>query len=279
MNTFVKLLTSDRTAAGSVGFLAILVAVAVFAPLLAPYAPDSQDLASAKVPPCRAHLFGTDFQGSDVLSKMIYGSRQAVLITMGVGVVTVCFGFIIGLVAGYGGGWLDAGLMRAVDIVLAFPSLLLNIVLFAALGPGFGSLFLALTLSGWAPVARVTRALVLSLANAPYVTGARALGATARRIVVCHIVPGCMSTITVVFAMRAASALLAVSALNYLGLGDPRDTNAWGTMVNLGQFDIVTAWWWPLFPASAIALTVMAVNLLADALRDHLDPRMKVRAE
>ena len=279
MNGAARVITSNATAAGSLVFLALLVTTAFFSGWLTPYDPNMQDLSSAKIPPCPAHPLGTDFQGGDVLSKIVAGSRQVVAIALGVSLLTVAAGFLVGLVAGYRGGWVDAALMRTVDIMLAFPSLLLNIVLVAVLGAGFWSLFLALTLSGWAPVARITRSLVLSLAGTEYVACAKALGATGRRVLVAHIVPNCSSTIVIVFAMRAGTAVLGASALNYLGLGDPADTNAWGTMVNLGQYDIVTAWWWPLFPATAIALTVAAMNLLADALRDYLDPRMKAGME
>lgn len=278
MTAFTKGLRRDKLIVASSGFVATVVIAAIFAPWISPHDPVQQDLTAAKAPPSLEHPLGTDFQGSDVLSKVIFGSRQAVVIAVGVSGSTVIIGFALGLLAGYAGGRVDSVAMRAVDVMLAFPALLLNIILVALLGASLGSLFLSLTLTGWAGVARITRGLVIGLKNMPYVTGARAMGATGARIVVRHIVPNCASTITVVFAMRAGSALLGAGALGYLGLGDPSDTNAWGTMVNLGQYDIVTAWWWPVFPATALAALVVSVNFIADGLRDRLDPRMKERS-
>jgi len=263
----------NKVATMSLAFLIIVVATAVFAPCLAPYDPDAQDFTAARQAPSFSHPFGTDFQGSDVLSKIIYGARATVAVAFGVSTATVALGFLLGILAGYKGGLSETVIMRVVDVTLAFPALLLNIILVAILGAGFESLFLALTLTGWAAVARITRGLVISLANAQYVTSAHALGATGTRILLRHIVPNCASTIVIVFAMRAGATVLAAAGLNYLGLGDPQDTNSWGTMVNLAQFDIVTAWWWSLAPATAIALTVLAMNLIADAARDYLDPR------
>jgi peptide/nickel transport system permease protein len=277
MSAFAKAIRGEKLFVLSCGFLAIVTAAAIFAPSISPYDPAQQDLTAAKTSPSLAHPLGTDFQGGDVLSKVIFGSRQVVIIAAGVSASTVAIGFALGLLAGYIGGRVDTLTMRAVDVMLAFPALLLNIILVALLGASLESLFLSLTLTGWAGVARITRGLVIGLKNAPYVTGARAVGATGMRIVMRHIVPNCASTITVVLAMRAGSALLGAGALGYLGLGDPSDTNAWGTMVNLGQYDIVTAWWWPVFPATALAASVISINFIADGLRDRLDPRMKER--
>ena len=167
--------------------------------------------------------------------------------------------------------------MRVVDVMLAFPALLLNIILVAVMGAGLWSMFLALTLTGWTAVARIARGLALTVSNSPYCLAARALGATDTAIIARHIVPNCASTMVIVFAMRIGATILAAAGLNYLGLGAPSETNAWGTMVSLGQYDIVTAWWWPLAPATAIGLTVLSINLLADAARDWLDPRAQMR--
>jgi peptide/nickel transport system permease protein len=273
MRAISRFAAGNKAATMSLAFLIIVVVTAVFAPYLAPYDPDAQDFTAARHAPSLAHPLGTDFQGSDVLSKIIYGARPTVAVAFGVSTATVALGFLLGMLAGYRGGMSETIIMRVVDITLAFPALLLNIILVAILGAGFESLFLALTLTGWAAVARITRGLVISLANSQYVTSAHALGATGTRILLRHIVPNCASTIVIVFAMRAGATVLAAAGLNYLGLGDPQDTNSWGTMVNLAQFDIVTAWWWPLAPATAIALTVLAMNLIADAARDYLDPR------
>lgn len=277
MKTLFRFAGSSPTAAAGMLFLLAVVAAALLAPQIAPYDPDAQDLSAAREAPSSRHFLGTDFQGSDILSKIIYGTRPTLLIAVGVSAATLAIGFFLGTLSAWMGGIVDSAVMRTVDIMLAFPALLLNIILVAVLGAGMGSLFLALTLTGWAGVARISRGLVLGVSSSPYVESARALGARPARIIAAHVVPNCASTLIVVFAMRTGSTILAAAGLNYLGLGAPAETNSWGVMVSLAQYDIVTAWWWPLAPATAIALTVLSVNLIADAARDMLDPETRGR--
>jgi peptide/nickel transport system permease protein len=277
MKGLLRALGRDKPAAAGAAFLVLAAVAAVFAPWIAPYDPDGQNLAEARRPPSAAHPFGTDFQGADVFSKVIYGARPTLAVAVGVSILTVGAGFALGVVAAYRGGFFDRALMRIVDVMLAFPALLLNIILVAVMGAGLASMFLALTLTGWTSVARIARGVALTVATSPYCLAARALGAADASIVARHIVPNCASTMVIVFAMRVGATILAAAGLNYLGLGAPSETNAWGTMVSLGQYDIVTAWWWPLAPATAIGLTVLSVNLLADAARDWLDPRAQMR--
>jgi len=290
MTELVATARANKAASSGTAFLALVVIVALLAPYIAPFDPSAQDLSATRQPPSRHHLLGTDFQGADVLSKVIYGARPTLSVAVAVSVCTVIAGFILGTLAAWSGGWLDQAVMRVVDLMLAFPALLLNIILAAALvprqretagmrliDPATLSLFLALTLTGWAAVARISRGLVLSLMASQYVVSARALGATGVAIVMRHVVPNAASTMIIVLAMRVGTTILAAAGLNYLGIGAPSDSNSWGMMVNLGQYDIVTAWWWPLAPATAIALTVLSINLVADAARDYLDPRAQAR--
>jgi peptide/nickel transport system permease protein len=291
MKTTASLARENKAAAAGAAFLSLVVVAAVFAAWLSPYDPNAQDLAATRQAPSLSHLLGTDAQGSDVLSKLIAGARPTLAVAGAVSVCTVIVGFVLGAVAAYRGGWVDESIMRVVDLMLAFPALLLNIILAAALTrrPGAGakaalvdpatlSLFLALTLTGWAAVARISRGLVVSIVASQYVTSARALGATGTRIILFHVVPNAATTMVIVLAMRVGATILAAAGLNYLGIGAPSDSNSWGVMVNLGQYDIVTAWWWPLAPATAIALTVLSINLIADAARDVLDPRTQAVA-
>ncbi len=277
MTAALAALARNRGAAAGAAFLALVAVAAVFAPVLAPYNPDAQDLAHSREAPSLSHWFGTDFQGSDVLSKVIYGARPTLALAVAVSLVTVAAGFLLGVAAAYRGGWTDAGIMRVVDVMLAFPALLLNIILVAILGAGLFSMFLALALTGWTAAARISRGVALTVVNSEYVSAATALGVPGWRIALRHVAPNCSSTMLVVFAMRIGSTILAAAGLNYLGLGAPSQTNAWGVMVSLAQYDIVTAWWWPLAPATAIALTVLSVNLVADAARDAFDPRAQAR--
>jgi len=272
-----RLVKANKAASASAAFLTLVLVAAVLAPWLAPYDPAGQDLAATREAPSWRHPLGTDSRGADVLSKVIYGARPTLVIAVCVSLSTVVIGFLLGIAAGYTGKWIDAALMRAVDVMLAFPELLLNIILVAVLGAGMTSLFLALTLSGWAGVARIARGLMLSLAGREYVLSARALGAGAAGIVFRHVIPNCASTMIVVAAMRMGTTVLAAAGLSYLGFGGSSDSNSWGVMVSAGQYEIVTAWWWPFFPATAIALTVLSFNLLADAARDLLDPRALAR--
>lgn len=291
MRSLPALAMKNKAAAAGAAFLALVFVTAVFAPWLAPYDPNAQDLSATRQAPSLSHPLGTDAQGSDVLSKIIRGARPTLSVAIAVSLCTVVFGFFLGTLAAYAGGWTDQAVMRVVDLMLAFPALLLNIILAAALtrrpggvqqatliDPSTLSLFLALSLTGWAAVARISRGLALSIIASQYVTSARALGATGMRIVLRHVVPNAASTMIIVFGMRIGATVLAAAGLNYLGIGAPSDSNSWGVMVNLGQYDIVTAWWWPLAPATAIALTVLSINLIADAARDYMDPRTQATA-
>ena len=254
-----------------------LTVVAVFAPHLAPYgtAGADQDLARLERPPSLEHPFGTDYRGIDVLSRVIMGARLTLLIALGASVLTVLIGLALGVLAGYFGGRLDLLVMRVIDVAMAFPSLLLIIILAAALGQSLLAVFLALALVNWAPIAQLVRGQVLTLKKREFVEGARALGAAHARILLRHILPNCLSVILVVFTMRIGTMILAEASLNFLGLGPADAENSWGLMV-ANTYDDLTTWWQSLFPATAIGLTVISFNLLGDAIRDAVDPRLRV---
>lgn len=264
-------------AAVSLGVLLVIVAVAVLAPWLAPYGitADEADLTQRWQRPSSEHPFGTDGRGVDVLSRVIHGTRISLGIGLSASAVTVLIALTVGVAAGYWGGWVDMVLMRVIDMVLAFPALLLAIILAAVFRQGLFSVFLALALVSWAGAARLVRAMVLSLREREFVQGALALGARHLRVIVFHILPNAASTVIVIFTMRIGSMILAEASLNFLGLGAGPGSASWGQMVDEGRDSLDLYWWLSLFPASAIALTVLSLNLLGDALRDALDPRLR----
>ena len=253
-----------------------LVVVAILAPWIAPYDTSAQDLARSRLPPSRAHLLGTDHLGVDVLSRILMGARISLAIGLGASALTVAIGLVVGVLAGYAGGRTDLAVCRVIDVTLAFPSLLLIIILAAALGQSLTAVFLSLALVNWASVAQLVRGQVLTLKRREFVTASRALGAGHLRILLRHILPNCLSVMLVVFTMKLGTMILAEASLSFLGLGSTSEPNSWGLMVNL-SYDDLTRWWQSVFPASAIALTVIAFNLVGDALRDALDPRLRVR--
>jgi ABC-type dipeptide/oligopeptide/nickel transport system permease subunit len=265
----------QRLAVVSAAFVLLLVVAAAFAPWISPYDTSVQELSQKNLAPSLAHPLGTDKQGVDVLSRLIMGTRASLAIGLGASAITVAIGLIVGIVAGYCGRWTDMIIMRVIDVTMAFPSLLLIIVLAAALGQSLVAVFLALALASWASVAQLVRGLVLSLKNSDYVTGARVAGANDLRILFVHILPNCISIILVVLTMKLGTMILSEASLSFLGLGSTGEANSWGLMVNL-SYDDITHWWQSLFPASAIALTVIAFNLAGDCLRDALDPKLRI---
>jgi len=261
--------------------LLLLLLAAALATVIAPFDPSAQDLSVRLKPPTWLvdgspdHWLGTDSLGRDVLSRLIIGSRISV--TVGVVAVSISgvVGTTIGIVAGYFGGLTDQALMRLADIQLAFPSILLALAILAVVGPGFLNVLLVLGATGWVSYARVIRAQVLSLREREYVLAARGLGAGAGLILVRHILPNALSPLIVIATLQVASVVIAEASLNYLGVGVPVETVTWGGMLSDGQLYLATAWWLAVFPGLAIMVTVLSVNLLGDALRDILDPRLR----
>ncbi len=250
-----------------------LVIVALLAPVLAPYDPLEMHPADRFQPPSRTYLLGTDEFGRDILSRILLGSR----ISLTVGLVSIAIatvvGVVVGLIAGYGGGWFDTVTMRFFDALLAFPAILLAIVIVAVIGAGATSALLAVAIVSIPAFARLTRANVLSESNKDYVLASRAVGAQQSRILFRGILPNSMATLLVQITVAIAGAVLLESALSFLGLGINPPAPSWGSMLSVGRGYLNQAPWYGIFPGVAITLLVMGLYLLGDGLRDALDPR------
>lgn len=248
----------------------------IFAPAIAPNSPTSQDLSHALARPFAdgaSHMLGTDNLGRDMLSRVLYGAQNALEVASLTVLIAALIGTLLGLVAGFWGGLLDAVIMRLVDAQLAFPYILLAILVGAALGPSLSHLVLVLVIASWAIYARVVRASVLEMRQREFVLAARALGATKVRTVLRHIFPNILTPLVVVASLEVGNVIIAAAALSFLGVGaDPR-TPAWGNMLSLGRDYLTTAWWLPVVPGIAISLTVLGTNLIGNLIRDALDPR------
>lgn len=252
-----------------------IILLAIFGPLIIPYDPLEMDLENTLRGPSRLHIFGTDNQGRDVFSRLIHGSRISIGIGFLATLTSVLFGLIIGLVAGYKGGFLDQILCIFMDIALSFPSLLLAIGIAVVLPPGLWSVVLALTLVGWASFARFTRGIVWNLKNSGYIEAAGALGVRFWRILFRHVLPNCLPLVIVTGFLKLGTFILSEASLSFLGLGIPPPTPTWGGMINYGREFIQTAPWIVIFPGLALAVTVVVCNMLGDNFRDRLDPRYK----
>lgn len=263
--------------AAVVGLIIILVFVsfALFPELFARYGYDDQDLSRQFLPPSWEHPFGTDDYGRDIFSRVVYGSR----ISLVIGVFSITFscavGVLIGSVAGYYSSTIDNILMRAMDIMLAMPSILLAIAIVAAMGVGFQNLIIAIGVASIPQYARIVRASVLSIKDQEYIEAARSIGASNLRIIFRHILPNCLAPIIVQATMNIATAILSASALSFIGLGISPPTPEWGAMLSAGRSFIRDYWYVVTFPGLAIMLSVFAFNLFGDGLRDALDPRLK----
>jgi peptide/nickel transport system permease protein len=265
-------------AAIGVLFLAIFLVSGLAAPWLAPYNPSAIDLPHRLESPSATHLAGTDELGRDTLSRLLFGARLSLAVSVTVVAVSLALGITIGGVAGYLGGWVDTALTTfAMNTFLALPGILLAIAFAAFLGPGFTNLILALAIGGWAGYARLVRAQVLAVRDREYVDAARALGASGPRIFFRHILPNIVQPILVQAAIGMASVILAEATLSFLGLGVPPPAPSWGSMVNDARLHLFDSPHLVLFPAAAVAGAVLGFNFLGDALRDQLDPRTRLQ--
>ena len=268
---------SAKVLAGGAIVLTLIV-VGILAPVLAPYDPNAQQLRAMVQEPQwfgGIHFLGTDNLGRDILSRIIYGARVSLLVALAVVVISGFVGISLGAISGYFGGKVDFTIQKSVEVVWAFPPLLLAIAILAFLGQGLFNLILALVAQRWIQYCRVVRAQTLSLRNRDFVTAAQALGASDSRVIWRHIIPNIIQTSLVIGTFAMASAIISEASLSFLGLGVPPAIPTWGTMLADGRIYISTAWWLALFPGLCIFLTVLGINLLGDALRDILDPRLK----
>ena len=255
--------------------VAVLVLVALFAPLLAPYNPDAQSLADMLQEPSAAHLFGTDEFGRDILSRVIYGCR----VSLSVGVVSqllaLFIGFFAGVCAGYFGGWVDAVISFIIQVFSSFPFLLFAIVVMFVMGPGLTNLYVALGLLMWTSTARLVRGDVMRLKGSEYIQSCILSGGKSWRIIMKHLLPNCVSTLIIVSTLGIPNAILSEASLSFLGLGVQPPMSSWGQMISASQPYIQSNTNYSIVPGLAVIITVMAFNLLGDALRDALDPKMR----
>ncbi|KIQ05632.1 D-ala-D-ala transporter subunit [Agrobacterium tumefaciens] len=260
---------------GMFGFavLLLLVIVAILAPWIAPYSATSQNLSQALQPPSFAHWAGTDEFGRDILSRLIFGTRITIQTVLAVSLIVGPIGLLIGIVAGFVGGRTDAFLMRATDIVLSFPSLILALAFAAALGAGLNTAIIAISLTGWPPIARLARAETLIVRNTDYVAAARLYGASGTRLLLLYIAPMCIPSVVVRLTLSMAGVILTAAALGFLGLGAQPPEPEWGAMISNGRKFMLDNWWVAVMPGIAILVTSLAFNLVGDTLRDILDPR------
>jgi dipeptide transport system permease protein len=278
---FLHYFSENRGAVIGLVFFVLLVLTAIFAPFVAPHGPTTTFTDAKLTPPSwqeggRAEfLLGTDAIGRDILSRLIYGSRLSLFVGVVVVAVALTSGILIGLVAGYFRGWVDIAIMRLMDIILAFPSLLLALVLVAVLGPGLTNAMIAIALVYQPHFVRLTRASVLSERTKDYVVSARVAGAGHVRLMLKTILPNCLAPLIVQGTLSFSTAILDASALGFLGMGAQPPTPEWGTMLAEAREFILRAWWVVTFPGIAILVTVLAINLVGDGLRDALDPKLK----
>jgi oligopeptide transport system permease protein len=271
----VRRLRKNRLAMAGGAVVLLLLAVAVFADALAPYAYTKTNFGRLNEPPSRDYPLGTDQLGRDLLSRMIYGARVSMLVGLGAQVVVVAFGVPIGALSGFVGGRLDLALTRFVDVMYAFPRLLFVILVMSALGAGLTNIFIAIGLTGWVGIARQTRAQVLSIKEKEFVEGARALGAGFRRLLFRHVLPNALTPIVVAVTFGIPEAIFTEAALSFIGVGINPPTPSWGQMVGEGQQYLRSYWHLCVFPSIAIAATMLAFTFLGDGVRDALDPKLK----
>ncbi len=268
-------LVRRRTARVGAAVVCVFLLVTALAPLIAPYDPFDQDLASALAGPSAAHWLGSDQYGRDVLSRIIYGSRTALLAILVADGIALGAGAALGLVAGFRGGKVDAFVMRMVDVLLAFPYLLLALIIVAALGPSLINSIIAIGIVYTPQYARLIRGQVLAVKTTEYVLAARSIGAGPARIMLRHILPNSFTPLLVMATLQAGTVVVETAGLSFLGLGAQPPSPDWGALLADGQSYFLTAWWIATFPGLAIFGVVIGFNLFGDALRDYFDPRRR----
>ncbi|EKX59329.1 Dipeptide transport system permease protein DppC [Rhodobacter sp. AKP1] len=270
-------LRANRLAMVGLGLVLALIAVAILAPWIAPHDPIvGGDLRTDRLlPPSWAHPMGTDDLARDILSRVIHGSRLTLMVVVLVAVIATPIGLAIGTTAGYFGGWVDTVLMRATDIFLAFPRLILALAFVAALGPGIENAIIAIALTSWPPYARLARAETLTIRDSDFINAARLQGASAPRILWGHVTPLCLSSVIVRVTLDMAGIILTAAGLGFLGLGAQPPQPEWGAMIAGGRRFIIDQWWVATMPGLAIFAVSLGFNLLGDGLRDVLDPKAR----
>lgn len=274
----MRFLRSSPLGAAAAIFVVITALVAIFAAQLAPYDPYRNDYGAARQAPSPAHVLGTDSLGRDVLSRVMYGLRISLLVSVTSIVLGVSVGVVWGISSGYAAGTYDLLSQRLIEVLSSFPTLILAMLLSVGLGPGLGTVIVAVGVTQIPLATRITRSVVLSVKQTQFVEAARCLGATPARIMALQIAPQCLAPVAVVATLNLGTAIFAEAALSFLGVGVPPPTPSLGNMLGgvLAQ-SFQPPWWLVIFPGAAIALTVLAANLLGDSLRDFLDPKLIAR--
>jgi len=270
-----------RWGVGAACVLLLIIATAVFAPLIAPHDPLAVDIRHRLSPPAwmehgtAEHLLGTDQVGRDLLARMIYGGRVSLVVAVASVIISATIGVLLGLGAGYFGGNTDWTIMTVINVMLTFPFVLLALAVIAVLGPSLINMIFVLGVAGWPIYARVVRAETLAIREREFVLAGRALGMSHGRLVFRQILPNLVSTIVVVATLQVAQVIILESFLSFLGLGVQPPTPAWGNMLGEGRLYMLNSWWIATFPGLAIFLTTLVINLMGNALRDWLDPHLK----
>jgi len=272
---FWEMFYKNKLALTGCGIVVLLFAVSLLAPVIAPYDPGAIDLKNVLASPSAEHWFGTDQLGRDVLSRMIWGARISLKVGFVATGLAILIGMILGAVAGYYGGWIDAVIMRFVDIMLCFPTFFLILAVIAFLEPSIWNIMIVIGLTSWMGVTRLVRADFISLRERDFVRAARSIGANDARIIFVHILPNALASILVAATLGIAGAILTESALSFLGIGVQPPTPSWGNILTAGKDNIDIAWWLSLYPGLAILITVVGYNLLGEGIRDASDPRLK----
>lgn len=275
-NDTLRLFFRQKTGWASLIILGAFAIIAIFVPEIAPYGPDAQNLGGTLLPPSPAHLFGTDFYGRDIYSRVLYGTRidlSLAFISVSIGYV---IGVLIGLVSGYFGKLTDSALMRGMDIILSFPFLLFAIALSIALGEGFNTIVVAVSIITVPAFARITRSTVLSTKQELYVTGAISIGANRWHILMHHILPNTVSPTLVLYALNLGNAITIAAALSFVGAGMPPPAPEWGAIITNGLGFVISGQWWiSIFPGIFLTLSIMAFNMFGDTLREAMDVTLR----
>ncbi|MFH1057821.1 MAG: ABC transporter permease [Pseudomonadota bacterium] len=274
-SNFWGALSVNRLAMLGLMVVAALILVAALAPWLAPFDPNAIDVKAILLPPSWGHPFGTDELGRDVFSRMIFGSRVSLQVGIVAAGLATLVGVVLGALAGYYGGWVEAAVMRFTDMMLCFPAFFLILAVIALLDPNILNIMAVIGLTSWMSVARLVRAEFLTLKEREFVTAVRSLGAGDGRIIFRHILPNAMAPVLVALTLGVAGAILTESGLSFLGLGVQPPEPSWGNILSQGKDNIEIAWWLSLFPGLAILVTVLGYNLLGEGIRDALDPRLR----
>ena len=272
---FRKRFLKNRMAVSGSVLVILLFLVSLLAPWIAPFDPNAIDLGNVLAPPSAGHPFGTDPLGRDVFSRMVWGAGISLKVGFVATGIAILIGTVLGALAGYYGRWVDAVIMRFVDIMLCFPTFFLILAVIALLEPSIWNIMAVIGLTGWMGVTRLVRADFIALRERDFVQAARAVGAGDGRIIFRHILPNAMASVLVTATLGVAGAILTESALSFLGIGVQPPTPSWGNILTAGKDHIDIAWWLSLYPGLAILVTVLGYNLLGEGIRDTLDPRLR----